>query len=63
MIPEIKMLEKFEGNVWTGEVQIKFINALADQDDFQGNASNDPAFSARDRINRGPKSLGFVNLE
>ena len=30
---------------------------------FEGKASNDPAFSARDRITRGPKALGFVDLD
>lgn len=63
MIPEIRLLERYEGKVWTGEIQIDFITELTKQEDFQGSASNDPAFSARDRINRGPKSLGFVNLD
>ena len=30
---------------------------------FNGSGNNDPAVSARDRINRAPKALGFVLLE
>ena len=63
MIPEIRVLRIYEGEMWTGDVQTHFIEKLTEYEDFQGTASNDPAFSARDRINRGPKSLGFVDLD
>ena len=35
---------------------------LRDENFFCGDGANDPAFSARDRINRAPKALGFVSL-
>src|SRR5690242_6071085 len=35
---------------------------LKEENFFNGEGANDPAFSARDRINRAPKSLGFVVL-
>jgi len=38
------------------------METLRDEQFFNGQGANDPAFSARDRINRAPKSLGFVTL-
>ena len=35
---------------------------LREENFFCGEGANDPAFSARDRINRAPKALGFVTL-
>jgi len=35
---------------------------LREENFFNGVGANDPAFSARDRINRAPKALGFVVL-
>lgn len=35
---------------------------LKEENFFNGEGANDPAFSARDRINRAPKALGFVIL-
>lgn len=35
---------------------------LREENFFNGEGANDPAFSARDRINRAPKALGFVIL-
>jgi len=64
MIPEIELLIKqFDGKTWNTETQVQFMNCLADEDFYLGEAKNDPAFSARDRINRAPKSLGFVVLK
>ena len=41
----------------------RFIDLLAQSDFFEGNGSpKNKDFSARDRINRGPKALGFVDL-
>ncbi len=64
MIPEIKLLhEKFSGNEWNKSTQEKFIEELATSSFFEGKGSpSDKAFSARDRINRAPKALGFVDL-
>lgn len=64
MIPEIRLLsEKFSGKQWSTLNQEKFIDELAQSDFFEGKGSpSDKAFSARDRINRAPKALGFVDL-
>lgn len=64
MIPEIKILgENFTGQKWNKQTQIAFIDLLAQSVFFEGSgSSNNKDFSARDRINRAPKSLGFVDL-
>lgn len=64
IIPEIKLLsENYSGRNWNKQTQIEFIELLARADFFEGSGSGkDKAFSARDRINRAPKSLGFINL-
>lgn len=64
MIPEIRLLDTyFSGQEWNTATQNEFMEVLKREDFFVGSASNDPAFSARDRINRAPKALGFVLLE
>lgn len=63
MIPEIDLLVKhFNGHPWNNETQRNFIEILREEQFFNGKGEHDPALSARDRINRAPKSLGFVNL-
>lgn len=64
MIPEIRLLsEHFSGKKWNKQTQVAFIDLLAQSDFFEGNGSpKNKDFSARDRINRGPKALGFVDL-
>ena len=64
MIPEIQLLsEHFSGQKWNKGSQIAFIDLLAQSGFFEGSgSSNNKDFSARDRINRAPKSLGFVDL-
>lgn len=65
MIPEILLLhEMFEGRKWNVETQKEFIDRLAESEFFVGEGSpTDKAFSARDRINRAPKALGFIDLK
>lgn len=65
MIPEIKVLsENFMGKEWNKENQIKFIELLIEDGSFNGEGSSENLdFSARDRINRAPKALGFVDLK
>lgn len=66
MIPEIKLLcEQFEGKTWSNkQIQEKFSDCLAQSDFFEGKgSSNNKDFSARDRITRAPKALGFVDLK
>ena len=63
MIPEIELLSNhFTGEEWNNKTQRKFMELLREEDYFIGEGKKDPAFSARDRINRAPKSLGFVSL-
>ena len=63
MIQEIDLLIKhFAGKPWTPETQRSFMEVLRNEQFFNGKGEKDPSFSARDRINRAPKSLGFVVL-
>lgn len=63
MIPEIELLIKhFTGVSWNNDTQCAFMDILREEQFFNGKGENDPALSARDRINRAPKSLGFVTL-
>lgn len=63
MIPEIELLvTHFTGSYWDIDTQCAFMNILREEQFFNGTGEKDPAFSARDRINRAPKSLGFVVL-
>ena len=63
MIPEIGLLNThFSGQLWNTETQRAFMELLREENFFNGEGANDPAFSARDRINRAPKALGFVVL-
>ena len=65
MIPEISLLVKdFTGRQWNETTQEEFIKKLVQDEHFEGTGSpKDLAFSARDRINRGPKALGFIDLK
>lgn len=64
MIPEIELLLKeFDGLSWNRLTQASFMKKLSKEQYFNGNGKNNPSFSARDRINRAPKSLGFVVLK
>lgn len=63
MIPEIELLKThFSGRQWNTETQRAFMELLREENFFNGEGTNDPTFSARDRINRAPKALGFVIL-
>lgn len=65
MIQEIEMLiENFEGKVWNSATQTEFMKKLAEGNAFQRRGSAKVKdFSARDRINRAPKALGFIDLK
>ncbi|MFC2152791.1 AlwI family type II restriction endonuclease [Bacteroidota bacterium] len=63
MIPEIELLNThFAGQKWNTDTQRAFMEMLKEENFFNGEGAKDPAFSARDRINRAPKALGFVSL-
>ena len=65
MIPEIEILvNNFANRVWDKPSQEDFIKCLVSGSNFEGVGSpKNLDFSARDRINRGPKALGFVDLK
>lgn len=65
MIPEIALLDEiFAGKPWNTATQEAFMNALVDSPFFESQGKpKDPALSARDRITRAPKALGFVDLK
>lgn len=65
MIPEIKLLvDNFEDEKWDPYTQTKFAEILSEDKNFNGTGSKkNMDFSARDRINRAPKALGFVDLK
>ncbi len=63
MVPEIELLKThFQGKKWNKDNQAAYMELLGEENFFNGKGAKDPAFSARDRINRAPKSLGFVTL-
>ena len=63
MVPEINLLiQNFAGKDWDEKTQCSFMEVLREEDFYNGTGDNDPAFSARDRINRAPKALGFVKI-
>lgn len=65
MLPEIEILtSNFAGQLWNKTTQTEFMKRLIQDPAFEGSGSSgDMAFSARDRINRGPKALGFVDIK
>lgn len=65
MIPEITLLDEiFAGKPWNTATQEAFMNALVGSPFFESQGKpKDPALSARDRITRAPKALGFVDLK
>jgi hypothetical protein len=64
LINELKLLSKFEGEQWNKTTQAKFAEKLKNADFFEGTVSaSEPDFSARDRINRAPKTFGFVRFD
>lgn len=64
-IPEMETLSRVaSGKPWNKKTQEEFMEALVHEDFYVGTKSpKDPAFSARDRINRAPKAYGFVKLK
>ena len=53
----------FNNRVWNREAQRDFAQQLAEAEFFEGTGSATLSdFSARDRVNRAPKTLGFIRL-
>lgn len=64
MIDEIRLLvNNYEGKKWSKKTQTAFAKDLSKADFFEGKIVSNLDFAARDRINRAPKALGFVNLD
>lgn len=64
MIEELELLiMHFNGEKWDKKTQKSFANKLSESDFYFGNIKENDDFSARDRINRAPKGLGFVDLK
>ncbi|ADI73263.1 Restriction endonuclease, type II, AlwI [Methanohalobium evestigatum Z-7303] len=64
MIDEIELLvNNFEGQNWNPKTQESYALTLKNSNFFEGKIKNNLSFAARDRINRAPKALGFVNLK
>jgi len=65
MIPEIRLLiDEFNGKEWNKATQQQYAKCLKSSEFFEGSTSTSESdFSARDRINRAPKALGFVDLK
>ena len=65
MIPEIALLaELFSEKPWDTQTQEAFMMALVESPFFESQGiPKDPALSARDRITRAPKALGFIDLK
>ncbi|WP_400224744.1 AlwI family type II restriction endonuclease [Methanomethylophilus alvi] len=63
-VDEIALLKKYEGKAWNKDTQATYYKDLCKQPFFETQSqSSSPDFSARDRINRIPKMLGFVDLK
>lgn len=64
IVDYLTMLTSFEGKKWNKETQAAFYEKMKKNlvSDTPVGKSSDPAFSARDKINRAPKLLGLVSL-
>jgi hypothetical protein len=61
---ELALLKEFEGQIWNKDTQISFAERLSESVFFEGSVSaKEPDFSARDRVNRAPKTFGFVRFD
>ena len=61
---ELKLLSEFEGQIWNKHTQRRFAQMLAESDFYEGSVSETlPDFSARDRVNRSPKTFGFARFD
>ena len=64
IVPEIGLLTaKYSGVKWNQETQTSFFQDLSSTDFYEGQRpTKTQDLAARDRINRAPKALGFVDL-
>lgn len=60
---ELRLLKKLEGRIWNRDTQTEFAEMLKNYNGFEGKIwEKEPDFSARDRINRAPRLLGFIYI-
>jgi hypothetical protein len=59
------LVNNFSHQCWSGNIplQKQFYEKLSESDFFSGSTNGDLALKARDRITRGPKALGLVDLK
>jgi hypothetical protein len=62
IIEELNLLKDFEGKKWDKEAQEAYAEKLTDEIETFKPKKEHISFTARDRVNRAPKSLGFVDL-
>lgn len=65
MAPEIELLtSSLAGKKWDKDSQLAFLNLLAGSEFYESKKKQkDDTLGARDRITRGPKAFGFVDLK
>lgn len=63
IVPELDVLQKFQGKSWTTN-QKNYFDALFASEYYEGTSyPKNPELAARDRVTRAPKALGFVSLK
>jgi len=64
LVSHILLLKKFEGKKWNTDTQKEYASKLVKTEGFEGEGySAEMAFSARDIVNRAPKTFGFVRAD
>ncbi len=64
LVSHISLLKKFEGRKWNTDTQKEYASKLVKTEGFEGEGySAEMAFSARDIVNRAPKTFGFVRAD
>lgn len=59
---DLRLLSEFEGQIWNKETQTEFGRRLSESETYEGQVRRNLDFAARDRINRSPKTFGFVTF-
>jgi hypothetical protein len=62
IVEELALLHKFESKKWNQATQEEYAQLLSSEIETFKPKKDYKSFTARDRVNRAPKSLGFVDL-
>lgn len=63
LVDVVGLLPAFEGRLWNEAAQQEYAQLLAAENSYEGRVhQGEPAFAARDRVNRGPQMFGLVEL-